>query len=65
MELVINGERQVLEVSTIMDVIEHYGLTAKSIIAEVDGSILQQEEWVDARVKPGMRIELVHFVGGG
>ncbi|MBP1992178.1 sulfur carrier protein ThiS [Paenibacillus eucommiae] len=65
MELVINGERKELEVSTLQDVIDHYGLQGKPIVAEVGGVVLVNSQWAKCPVLPGMRIELVHFVGGG
>lgn len=66
MELIINGEQQQLEqVRTIQDVIERLGLTGKPVVAEADGQVLTAEQWADTPVYPNMRIELVHFVGGG
>ncbi|MCM3635839.1 MULTISPECIES: sulfur carrier protein ThiS [Paenibacillus] len=65
MELIINGKVQQLEAKTIKDVVEHFGLSSKPIVVEADGVVLVSEQWVDTAVKPGMKIELVHFVGGG
>ena len=65
MELVINGERKVLDVGTVYEVIDHYGLSNKTIVAEVDGVVLDKEQWASTAIKQGMKIELVHFVGGG
>lgn len=66
MLLIINGELQQLEqVNTIQDVIERLGLAGKPVVAEADGQVLTAEQWADTPVYPKMRIELVHFVGGG
>ena len=65
MELIINGIKQQLDVSTIQDVIMHYGLAGKPIVVEADGAVLTSEQWADTAVRPDMQIELVHFVGGG
>lgn len=65
MELVINGERKELEARTILDVIIHYGLEGRPVVVEADGEVLTKEQWAAAEVRPNMRIELVHFVGGG
>lgn len=65
MELVINGLKQELDVHTIQEVIEHYGLAGKPIVVEADGVVLKAEQWMDTAVRPHMQIELVHFVGGG
>ncbi len=65
MELVINGTKHSLDVHTILDVINHFGLEGKPIVVEADGVVLTSEQWETAAVHPDMRIELVHFVGGG
>jgi sulfur carrier protein len=66
MELIINGELQRLEhVNTIHDVIERLGLAGKPVVAEAGGQVLTAEQWADTPVHANMRIELVHFVGGG
>lgn len=66
MELIINGEQKLLEqVNTIQDVIERLGLAGKPVVAEADGKVLTAEQWPDTPVRENMRIELVHFVGGG
>jgi sulfur carrier protein len=65
-ELIINGNKQLMEqVGTIEDVIERLGLSGKPVVAEADGKVLTAEQWKDTPVYPAMRIELVHFVGGG
>ncbi|QMV41828.1 sulfur carrier protein ThiS [Cohnella cholangitidis] len=65
MELVINGLRQELNVHTVQEVIAHFGLEGKPVVVEADGAVLTKEQWATAEVRPGMRLELVHFVGGG
>ncbi|WP_028559720.1 sulfur carrier protein ThiS [Paenibacillus pinihumi] len=66
MELIINGQTQVMEqAETVEDVIRELGLLGKPLVAEADGTVLTSGQWVSTRVSPGMRIELVHFVGGG
>ncbi|CAM3380772.1 MULTISPECIES: sulfur carrier protein ThiS [Saccharibacillus] len=64
-ELIINGSRQELEAATLADVVERLGLTGRPIVAEVDGEVRTSEQWASTPVTPGMKIELVHFVGGG
>lgn len=65
MELIINGSRRELAVHTMADVIGELGLSGKPVVAEVDGEVLVAEQWPEFTVTSGMRIELVHFVGGG
>jgi sulfur carrier protein len=56
---------QTLEVGTILELVEHYGLTGKPVMVEADGQVIASEQWASTAVQPNMRIELVHFVGGG
>jgi len=65
MELVINGRTASLEARTIQDVIDHYGLAGRPVVVEADGKVLTAPQWADTAVRPGMKIEIVHFVGGG
>jgi sulfur carrier protein len=64
-ELIINGDKKELDVKTITELVHHYELQYKTIIIEVDGEIVDKQAWSSTGVKPGMKIELVHFVGGG
>ncbi|GGG79335.1 sulfur carrier protein ThiS [Paenibacillus radicis (ex Gao et al. 2016)] len=65
MELIVNGQKQELEARTIEEVVIHFGLEDRPVVVEADGVVLTKEQWVAAEVRPMMKIELVHFVGGG
>lgn len=65
MELMINGESVQLDVKTLEDVVNHYELQKGLVVTEVDGKIIDRSEWSNTEVMSGMKIELVHFVGGG
>lgn len=64
-ELIVNGSKKQLDAVTVADVVEQLGLTGRPVVAEVEGEVLVNEQWTSTEVKSGMRIELVHFVGGG
>ncbi|ACT04011.1 sulfur carrier protein ThiS [Paenibacillus sp. JDR-2] len=65
MLLIVNGESQELDARTIGDVILHFGLEGRPVVVEADGEIIAKEQWPETEVRPQMKIELVHFVGGG
>ncbi|WLR60513.1 sulfur carrier protein ThiS [Guptibacillus hwajinpoensis] len=65
MTLLVNGEQHDLEVTTLKEVVTHFGLQEGLVVTEVNGTIIDRSEWIDTEVKEGMKIELVHFVGGG
>ncbi|WP_026674724.1 sulfur carrier protein ThiS [Alkalihalobacterium bogoriense] len=65
MKLIINGEDMQLDVKTLDEVVKHYGLEQNLVVTEVDGTIIDRTNWSETELKDGMKIELVHFVGGG
>lgn len=65
MELIINGTEYQLDATTIQDVVQHFGLAGKPLVVEAGGTIYTAEQWGATAVHAHMKIELVHFVGGG
>lgn len=65
MELIINGEARKVSSATLEQLAEELGLANKLVVAEIDGQIIEKDEWPHTDLKEGMKIELVHFVGGG
>lgn len=65
MKVIINGEEKDLNYDTIADVVADYKLTENLVVTEVDGVIINQEERANTKLKVGMKIEIVQFVGGG
>lgn len=66
-ELIINGDPvQVPEsVTTVAQLLAHFGLDQKVVIVEINRSILEKSAHAETNVTNGDRIEMVHFVGGG
>lgn len=65
MRLLINGQQVDVEATVLSDVMRHYGLLDQLVVAEIDGQIIDKVEWETMPLAEEMRIELVHFVGGG
>lgn len=65
MDLTINGELKDVSAETVDGVIAELGLADKLIVVELEGQIIAKDQWVMEPVKPGMKMEIVHFVGGG
>lgn len=66
--LTINGtDRQFPDglPSTVAELLEHLGLKAATIVAEIDGRIIGHEKFAETQLHNGQSIELVRFVGGG
>lgn len=64
-DLIVNGKQSTVDAHTIAELIAHYGLTGKPIVVEADGEIVDRALWKQAELRQNMKLELVHFVGGG
>lgn len=65
MRLTVNGEETELEVSTLDEVVKAYNLQKGLVVTEVNGQIIDRDQWGNTVLEEGMNIEIVHFVGGG
>lgn len=66
MKLRVNGEEQeVAAGTTVTDLLETLGLSAKRVALERNRVIVKQEQWAELALESGDELEIVHFVGGG
>jgi thiamine-phosphate pyrophosphorylase len=65
MKIEVNGKDTELDIHTLDQLVKHYNLKEEHVVAEVDGEIVDRTGWKAYELKPGAKIELVHFVGGG
>ena len=66
MELTINGKTARIEgVSTVAELILARGLKQGLVAVEQNGEIVPRQEFAHRSLRPGDRLEIVHFVGGG
>ena len=62
----INGEsREVGEPSTLSDLVNELSLPPARIAIELNVEVVRRNDWMNAMVREGDRLEIVHFVGGG
>ncbi len=64
-EIILNGTKQTVAAATIADVIAQYQLGGQLVVAELNGAIVNRDDWDRTELKAGMKLEIVHFVGGG
>ena len=50
---------------TISKLLEHLNINEAAVVAEIDGKIIQKQNFADTSLSDGQSIELVRFVGGG
>lgn len=64
-EIHINGRQEKLEQQTILQCIEAKELPARSLVVELNGRIIKQQQWANTSLAEGDVLELLNFVGGG
>jgi len=67
--LKINGvERQFPDgqlPSTVAKLLEQLGVIPATVVAEIDGQIIESKKFAQTQLRNGQSIELVRFAGGG
>ena len=51
--------------ATVDDLLEQIGIDQATVVAEVDGQVVEREKFSQTHLKQGQSIELVRFVPGG
>jgi sulfur carrier protein len=65
-EIVVNGEsRTTTPGQTILGLLRQLDVDPARVAVELDRRIVKQPQWVETEVRPGARLEIVQFVGGG
>jgi len=65
MELKVNGEMRITDISSLYDLITDMGLEPTRVAAELNGNIVPRAEFKNTVLKNGDSLEIVNFVGGG
>ena len=66
MQIRLNGEvREVNEGWSVQELIENLGLHARTVVVELNRSILRFSQFDDTDLKSSDEIEIVRIVGGG
>jgi thiamine biosynthesis protein ThiS len=65
-EIILNGEpRRVPEPSSLADLLQYLDLDPRTVVVELNRSIVRRANLSTTPLGPGDSVELVHFVGGG
>ena len=69
MKLKINGETKTIDHSDegffLESLITHLGYQPQLIVVELNGSIINPQDWCNTKIKNGDCLEVVTIVGGG
>lgn len=67
--LKINGREKEFEdgkvPSTLMELLDQMGIHHATVVAEINGSVVERKSFSETAIAEGQTIELVRFVGGG
>jgi thiamine biosynthesis protein ThiS len=64
--VVVNGESRAAKPgATVIDLLRDLGLDSGRVAIERNLEILPRAQWIETKVEPGDRYEIVQFVGGG
>ncbi|WP_146659648.1 sulfur carrier protein ThiS [Anaerohalosphaera lusitana] len=68
-KLKINGEEHSYEAdampANISQLLQQLEIDAATVVAEIDGQIVERKNFAETSLQPGQQIELIRFVGGG
>lgn len=61
----LNGRVETFSKPSLAEVIKEKGLRPDSLVVELNGKIIKQDEWHKVRLENNDVLELLNFVGGG
>lgn len=68
-KLTINGEKKEFTAdafpATVSELLRGMNIAEATVVAEVDGEIVDRDNFGSTKLKDGQTIELIRFVGGG
>ncbi|MGI9039431.1 MAG: sulfur carrier protein ThiS [Gemmatimonadota bacterium] len=66
MQIEVNGKpRDIEEGRSVADLLAELELDDRLIVVELNREIVRSTERAEVGLRPGDRVEIVHFVGGG
>ena len=66
--LIINGVEKQFEAgvpATLAELLSHLGVNTATVVAEVDGKVVERAAFGQTKLREGQNVELVRFIGGG
>ncbi|MHC4074813.1 MAG: sulfur carrier protein ThiS [Planctomycetota bacterium] len=67
--LVINGKEKKFQANqlpaTVSELLEQLKINAATVVAEIDGQIIERKDFANTTLKAGQKIELIKFMPGG
>ena len=61
----LNGEARAVDAATVVDLLKSLDIDPRTVVVELNRTIVRRDALGSTSIKEGDEIELVHFVGGG
>jgi thiamine biosynthesis protein ThiS len=66
LKILVNGEnKELIEQTTLEELIQQLGVRKETVVAEVNRRIVQLDKRSGIQLADGDQVELIQFVGGG
>jgi len=66
LKILVNGEnKELIEQTTLEELIQQLGVRKETVVAEVNRRIVQLDKRSGIQLTDGDQVELIQFVGGG
>lgn len=65
MQIILNGNTHQTEAKTLSELVAELGLVGKRIAIELDQQLIPKSRHASTMLHDGVRLEIVHAVGGG
>lgn len=66
MKIILNGKETEMSKSiTVTEILQNLKIDCNTVVVEIDGNIIERENFDNTFIKENNKIEVVRFVGGG
>nr|WP_274520437.1 sulfur carrier protein ThiS [Paenibacillus beijingensis] len=65
LRVTVNGKQVFTRSQNVGQLVQSYELHNKRIVVELDGAVVNRDEWDQTQLRHEAVVELVHFVAGG
>ena len=64
-EILLNGKKETVSHHTILELLNHFKLSVYEIIVELNGTIIERNNYENQSISNNDCIEIIRYIGGG
>ena len=65
MQIIVNGERTIMQTVTLFEFLKRTGMLGKRFAVELNGKIVPKSKFDQTPLAEGDILEIIHAIGGG